>query len=217
LERATWALDEADRRLDELAAGRTGWREGEYVPLAYRSRIDGSAQPYGIVVPEGLDRSTPVPVWIWLHGRGERDTDLHFLWQKARKTGEFFPDDCIVLHPFGRYCNGWKGPGAVDVFEALDALDDEGADVAREERHPLRDERGEGRLDGRAGDAQPAEVRGRLDGVDGLADLAVARDLGVELGQVGHAARRREQFLRCCACRYAYAPSSRGAAAPRGA
>ena len=123
LERATWALDEAERRLDELAAGRTGWREGEYVPLAYRSRIDGSAQPYGIVVPKGLDRSKPVPVWIWLHGRGERDTDLHFLWQKARKTGEFFPDDCIVLHPFGRYCNGWKGPGAVDVFEALDALD----------------------------------------------------------------------------------------------
>jgi len=123
LERATWAIDEAERRLDDLAAGRKGWREGEFVPLAYRSRIDGSAQPYGIVVPEGLDRSKPVPVWIWLHGRGERDTDLHFLWGKSRKSGEFFPDDCIVLHPFGRYCNGWKGPGAVDLFEALEALD----------------------------------------------------------------------------------------------
>ena len=123
LERATWALDEAERRLDGLAAGQTSWREGGFVPLAYRSRIDGSSQPFGIVVPEGLDRSQPVPVWIWLHGRGERDTDLHFLWQKARKTGEFFPNDAIVLHPFGRFCNGWKGPGAVDVFEALDALD----------------------------------------------------------------------------------------------
>ncbi len=123
LERATWALDEAERRLDGLAAGQTSWREGAFVPLAYRSRIDGSSQPFGIVVPEGLDRSQPVPVWIWLHGRGERDTDLHFLWQKARKTGEFFPNDAIVLHPFGRYCNGWKGPGMIDVFEALDALD----------------------------------------------------------------------------------------------
>jgi len=123
LERATWALDEAEHRLDDVAAGRTGWREGGFVPLAYRSRIDGSSQPYGIVVPEGLDRSQPVPVWIWLHGRGERDTDLHFLWQKARKTGEFFPNDAIVLQPFGRYCNGWKGPGMIDVFEALDALD----------------------------------------------------------------------------------------------
>lgn len=123
LERATWALDEAERRLDGVALGQTNWREGGFVPLAFRSQIDGSVQPYGIVVPEGLDRSQPVPVWIWLHGRGERDTDLHFLWQKARKTGEFFPHDAIVLHPFGRYCNGWKGPGMVDVFEALDALD----------------------------------------------------------------------------------------------
>jgi len=123
LERATWALDEAERRLDGLAAGRTGWRDGEFVALAHRSRIDGSVQPYGIVVPEGLDRSRPAPVWIWLHGRGERDTDLHFLWGKSRKSGEFFPADAIVLHPFGRYCNGWKGPGTADVFEALDALD----------------------------------------------------------------------------------------------
>jgi len=123
LERATWAIDEAERRLDALAAGGPTWRHGQYVPLAYRSRLDESLQPYGIVVPERLDRTKPVPVWIWLHGRGERDTDLHFLWQKARKTGEFFPEDAIVLHPFGRYCNGWKGPGAVDVFEALDALD----------------------------------------------------------------------------------------------
>lgn len=123
LERATWALDEADRRLDALAAGHAGWRDGDSVALAYRSRLDGSVQPYGIVVPEGLDRSQPVPVWIWLHGRGERDTDLHFLRGKSRKSGEFFPADAVVLHPFGRYCNGWKGPGAVDVFEALDALD----------------------------------------------------------------------------------------------
>lgn len=122
LDRATWALEEAERRLDTLAAGSTAWREGAFVPLAHRSRIDGSVQPWGLVVPEGLDRSKPVPVWIWLHGRGERDTDLHFLWGKARKSGEFFPADAVVLHPFGRYCNGWKGPGAVDVFEALDAL-----------------------------------------------------------------------------------------------
>lgn len=124
LERATWALDEAGRRLDALRDGGPAWRSGEHVALAHRSRLDGSLQPYGIVVPPGLDRSRPVPVWIWLHGRGERDTDLHFLWSKSRTSGEFFPEDAVVLHPFGRYCNGWKGPGAVDVFEALDALDD---------------------------------------------------------------------------------------------
>jgi len=121
--RADWALGEAEARLTDVAAGRTPWRtKTGPVALGFRSRLDGSLQPYGIVVPEGLDPTRPVPVWIWLHGRGERDTDLHFLWQKQRKSGEFFPTDAIVLMPFGRYCNGWKGPGTTDVFEALDAL-----------------------------------------------------------------------------------------------
>ncbi|MBM3954362.1 MAG: hypothetical protein FJ309_07085 [Planctomycetes bacterium] len=123
LARATWALDEAEARMAALADGKTPWRtQTGPVALGFRSKLDGSVQPYGIVVPERLDPARPVPVWIWLHGRGERDTDLHFLWQKSRKSGEFFPTDAIVLMPFGRYCNGWKGPGTTDVFEALDAL-----------------------------------------------------------------------------------------------
>ena len=123
LARATWALDEAEGRIAALADGKTPWRtQTGPVALGFRSALDGTVQPYGIVVPEGLDPARPAPVWIWLHGRGERDTDLHFLWQKGRKSGEFFPTDAIVLMPFGRYCNGWKGPGTTDVFEALDAL-----------------------------------------------------------------------------------------------
>lgn len=123
LARATWALDEAEARMAALADGKTPWRtQTGPVALGFRSKLDGSVQPYGIVVPDRLDPARPAPVWIWLHGRGERDTDLHFLWQKSRKSGEFFPTDAIVLMPFGRYCNGWKGPGTTDVFEALDAL-----------------------------------------------------------------------------------------------
>ena len=88
----------------------------------YRSDIDGSWQPYSIVVPEGLDLSKPVPLWIWLHGRGDKETDLHFLHKRIGPNGNFQPKDAIVLHPFGRQCIGWKHAGERDVFEALAAL-----------------------------------------------------------------------------------------------
>ena len=122
LKRAAWALDAAAGRMDQLQAAHAPWREQPgLIPLGFRSRLDGSIQPYGLWVPEGLERGRPVPVWIWLHGRGDKETDLAFLHGRAHKAPEFQPVDAVVLLPFGRYCNGWKGPGMIDVFEALEA------------------------------------------------------------------------------------------------
>jgi predicted esterase len=112
----------ADARADELASG-AGQRHGMLV-RGYRSSIDGSVQPYGLEVPEGLDLRKPVPLWVWLHGRGDKETDLHFITGRLGKPGQFRPDNAIVLHPFGRQCIGWKSAGEIDVFEAID-------DVAR--------------------------------------------------------------------------------------
>jgi hypothetical protein len=38
----------------------------------------------------------------------------------AKKPGQFQPKGTIVIHPFGRYCNGWKSAGETDVFECRD-------------------------------------------------------------------------------------------------
>jgi hypothetical protein len=38
----------------------------------------------------------------------------------AKKPGQFQPAGTIVIHPFGRYCNGWKSAGETDVFESRD-------------------------------------------------------------------------------------------------
>ena len=123
LEHATWAVDEAAARLDAIAQSERPWRTARGLSVhGFRSALDGSVQPYGLWIPAGLDLANPVPLWIWLHGRGEKETDLHFLHQRASKPPEFMPDDAIVLLPFGRYCNGWKGPGLVDVFEARAAV-----------------------------------------------------------------------------------------------
>lgn len=124
LTRAAWALDMAAERLGQLEAGAASWRrQTGLVPLGFRSRLDGTVQPYGLWIPDGLDATRPVPLWIWLHGRGDKETDLAFLHGRAHKRPEFHPENAIVLLPFGRYCNGWKGPGIVDVFEALAAAE----------------------------------------------------------------------------------------------
>ena len=107
-------LDEAEKRL----SGKWEPQKGVFV-RGYTSAIDGSAQPYGLEIPESLDLSKPVPLWVWLHGRGDTTTDMHFISQRMGKRGQFQPDNAIVLHPFGRQCIGWKSAGEIDIFEAI--------------------------------------------------------------------------------------------------
>ena len=122
--KADWALDQANQRLDDLENGKKPWeRATGLVVQGYHSAIDGSAQPYGLVIPQDHDFSKPCPLYVWLHGRGDKSTDLHFLYERATKVGQIAPPGAIVLHPFGRHCVGWKHAGEIDVQEAIVALD----------------------------------------------------------------------------------------------
>lgn len=87
----------------------------------YKSDIDDSVQPYGIVLPPSYSRNAKGK-WrldVWLHGRGDTTTELNFIHDRLTKRGEFTPPDTIVLHPFGRFCNAFKFAGETDVFEAI--------------------------------------------------------------------------------------------------
>lgn len=125
---ATEMLDLAEARLNSLDADERPWlKDRGLVIRGYRSSIDDSYQPYGLEIPENLDLSKPVPLLVWLHGRGDKSTDLHFLNQCRKKSqafGGFYKDqnEAIVLHPFGRQCVGWKHAGEIDVFEAIAAV-----------------------------------------------------------------------------------------------
>jgi hypothetical protein len=94
------------------------------VVRGYLSKIDGSVQPYGLVVPPSFvnDPSRPRRLDIWYHGRGETLSEVNFLSDRQRNPGEFVPPDTIVLHPYGRYCNANRFAGEVDTFEALDSV-----------------------------------------------------------------------------------------------
>jgi hypothetical protein len=105
-----------------LREGQSPWNTATgLIARGYLSRIDGSVQPYGLVVPPSYRPGTPHRhrLDIWFHGRGETLSELNFIDGRQKSPGEFTPADAFVLHPYGRYCNANKLAGEVDLFEAL--------------------------------------------------------------------------------------------------
>jgi pimeloyl-ACP methyl ester carboxylesterase len=128
-------LEEGTRRLEALRAGRAPWTATNGPVVAgYVSRIDGSVQPYGLVIPRSWtpDSGRRWRLDTWFHGRGEQLGELAFLTDRMRNPGEFTPPDTFVLHLYGRYCNGSRFAGETDFWEAL-------ADVRS--RYPIDEDR----------------------------------------------------------------------------
>lgn len=115
-------LELGNQRAKELREGNPSWINATgLVPRGYLSKIDGSVQPYGMVVPEDwkAGETTPRRLDFWCHGRGETLSELDFLNQRLTSKGEFTPAGAFTLHLYGRYCNANKFAGEVDLFEAL--------------------------------------------------------------------------------------------------
>ncbi|MDP6722655.1 MAG: prolyl oligopeptidase family serine peptidase, partial [Pirellulaceae bacterium] len=119
--RAHQLLQLCNERLEQLGNDQSPWaRARGLVVRGYRSSIDDSVQPYGLVVPKEADLTRPLPLYVWLHGRGDKTTDLHFIHQRLTSVGRIEPSHAIVLHPFGRQCIGFKSAGEIDVLEAIE-------------------------------------------------------------------------------------------------
>jgi dienelactone hydrolase len=115
-------LDAGRERAAQLLEGKAPWTDATgLVVRGYVSKIDGSVQPYGLVVPPSYTHKTAsrYRLDIWLHGRGEVLSELNFIRGVTSNAGVFQPADTIVLHPYGRYCNAFKFAGEVDVYEGL--------------------------------------------------------------------------------------------------
>jgi dienelactone hydrolase len=118
-------LKEGQGRAESLLNGQAPWTtQTGLVVRGYVSKIDGSVQPYGLVVPPSYTDRTAgkYRLDIWFHGRGETLSEVNFLDEHRTRPGEFTPPDTIVLHPYGRYCNAAKFAGEVDALEALDSV-----------------------------------------------------------------------------------------------
>jgi hypothetical protein len=120
LKSAQEILAEGRQRADQLKSGQHPWTTQKgLVVRGYRSKIDGSVQPYGMVIPESYS-GAPSRLDAWCHGRGETLSELAFIDQRRKQTGQIAPANTLVLHPYGRYCCANKFAGEVDLIEALD-------------------------------------------------------------------------------------------------
>lgn len=114
--KAVRLVEEGLLRARQLASGQSPWTTATgLVVRGYRSEIDGSVQPYGLVIPPGGARRLD----LWFHGRSDTLNEINFLTERMTRPGEFTPPDAIMLHLYGRYCNATKFAGEVDVLEAL--------------------------------------------------------------------------------------------------
>ena len=116
-------LEQGQARAKELAEGKPSWpTQTGLVVRGYVSKIDGSVQPYGLVVPATWNPKSAVKhrLDFWFHGRGENLSELNFIDGRQKSPGEFTPANAFVLHPYGRYCNANHFAGEIDTLEALE-------------------------------------------------------------------------------------------------
>ena len=121
-------LSRAKERASSLEAGKTPWttRKGKLV-RGFVSAVDGSVQPYGIIIPSGYDPGKPTRLDVVLHGSSKATglSELRFMSRFDEGDGEpkSVPDvDHIELHPLGRVENCYRWAGETDVFEAIEAV-----------------------------------------------------------------------------------------------
>ena len=111
-------IAEGKARAASFLKGETPWtRQTGLVVRGYRSKIDGSVQPYGMVIPDNYSGSLS-RLDFWCHGRGETLSELAFLKDRRANVGQIPATNRLVLHLYGRYCCANKFAGEVDLWEA---------------------------------------------------------------------------------------------------
>jgi dienelactone hydrolase len=123
-----WTLAVLDRGLMRarlLSAGETPWLTafGQTVARGYRSRVDGSVQPFAVTYPLefGKDPEKRWRVDVVLHGRDTSLTEVKFLHANSGDRAVPKEQDFIQITIFGRGNNAYRWSGESDVFEAMDA------------------------------------------------------------------------------------------------
>jgi predicted esterase len=120
------ALDRGLLRATQLARGETPWLHmaGYPVVRGYRSRVDGSVQPYAVTFPEGYGENQRKQ-WrldVVLHGRDSSLTEVKFLHQHNGTHDAAKDQEFVRLDIFGRGNNAYRWAGETDVLEAIEAF-----------------------------------------------------------------------------------------------
>jgi dienelactone hydrolase len=120
------SLNAGLRRAQEIKAGTAAWPQIKgSLKRAYRSVVDGTAQPYTISIPASYDPAKPTPLYIYLHGMSHYVPDLGYDWTGGtdRPGGRAGGGGYIRLECFGRGNNSFRWAGETDVLEALASVE----------------------------------------------------------------------------------------------
>ena len=121
-------LDAGIERSQALLSGHSTWTEkkGKRVH-GYYSPLDGSVQPYAVTIPDSYDGTKPTRLYVWMHGRSNKNPEYQFLYSQPNQGPSKPPvadNGQITLDLYGRW-NGsaYHYAGEADVFEALAAVE----------------------------------------------------------------------------------------------
>ena len=116
-------LEEGFKRAEAIKAGKRPWRqvEGQMVARGYRSNVDDSVQPFGVVYPHGYgrDKTKKWRLDVHLHGRDSSLTEVKHLYQHLGKAAPK-DQDFVQINIFGRGNNAYRWAGETDVIEVLE-------------------------------------------------------------------------------------------------
>ena len=121
------ALARGTERVTALEANQSPWttKKGKVV-RGFVSAVDGSTQPYGVIIPKNYDGTKPLRLDVVLHGSSKPVgmSELKFMSRfDEGDAGKPAPEaDFIELHPLGRVENCYRWAGETDVFEAIEAV-----------------------------------------------------------------------------------------------
>lgn len=110
--RSFWRLVSAAEEGRDLLAEERG-----LVRRGFRSKVDGTLQPYSVIVPTDYQPGREYPLVVFLHGSDSTEMDL-------AKFPFVVPADCIGVGPFARgKTNFYLGEEPqVDIEEAIEAV-----------------------------------------------------------------------------------------------
>ncbi|MGH7224543.1 MAG: hypothetical protein ACRELF_15060, partial [Gemmataceae bacterium] len=121
-----WTIEALERgliRVGQRLDAETPWynHTGSPVIHGYRSRIDGSVQPYAVTLP--ADYGKELKKWrleVVLHGRNSGLTEVSFLHDHNGDKPAPKDLDYIRLDVYGRGNNAYRWAGERDVIEAVE-------------------------------------------------------------------------------------------------
>jgi pimeloyl-ACP methyl ester carboxylesterase len=119
-----YVLDTGLARAKELASGNPTWpsRTGSLV-RAYRSRVDGSIQPYALTIPDGMRLDEPQWLEVVLHGRGATLNEVSFIYAHEQAKPAPMDHPVIRMDVFGRGNVAYRWAGETEVFEAIASVE----------------------------------------------------------------------------------------------